>query len=421
MTVLIKQATIVNSSSPFNGLVKDILIENGQIVSIVDNSSSSADQVIESEGLHVSIGWLDSFAHFCDPGYEFRETLETGSRAAAAGGFTDVMLVPNSNPVVHAKTQVEYLKQRSQNLPVNLHVIAAVTRNAEGKELAEMYDMFEAGATAFSDGTNAIQNGGLLLKALQYVKAINGIVIQVPGDKSIGASGLMNEGVISTQLGLPGKPAMAEELMVTRDIELNNYTNSRIHFSSISTAKSLDHIRAAKARGGQVSCAVTPYHLYFSDEDLQQYDTNLKVDPPLRTPFDRNALKAGLLDGTIDCFATHHIPQNYDAKVCEFEYARDGMIGLESFFGAVWSLFKNDLPLDKLIDLLTVQPRRLFGIAAAEIKEGVQASLTLFDPSATYVFEEKNIQSKSKNSAFTGKTLTGKVIGIVNGNHVHLN
>lgn len=421
MTVLIKQATIVNPSAPFNGQVKDILIENGTITSISDEITATPDQLIQSDGLCVSIGWMDMFAHFCDPGFEYRETLETGSKAAASGGFTDVMVLPNNSPVIHTKSQVEYIVHKSRLLEVNMHAIGAVTKNAAGEALAEMYDMHHSGAIAFSDGTHTIQDGGLLLKALQYVKAIDGTIIQIPDDKSIGATGLMNEGIISTQLGLPGRPAMAEELMVARDIKLTRYADSKLHFTGISAAKSIEYIKRAKASGIKISCSVTPYHLFFTDEDLQGYDTNLKVNPPLRTITDRAALQAALLDGTIDCIASHHIPQHYDNKVCEFEYAKNGMIGLETLFGVIWPIVKDSWKIEKLIALLTIAPRAIFNVAIPEIKEGSTASLTLFNPGAEYVFEEKDICSKSKNSAFIDEKLTGKVIGIINGNNVYLN
>ena len=421
MKVLIKQATIVSAVSPFNGQTKDILISGGLIISIADHITENADHVIQQDGLHVSVGWFDPFAHFCDPGFEHRETLETGTRAAAAGGFTDVMIVPNTNPVLHTKSQVEYIIQKSSLPGVRVHPIGAVTKNADGKELAEMYDMANSGAIAFSDGLNAIQDGGLLLKALQYVKTIDGTIIQVPEDKSIGNTGLMNEGIISTQLGLPGKPAMAEELMVARDIKLTRYAESKLHFTGISSAKSLEYINRAKAAGINITCAVTPYHLFFCDEDLQQYDTNLKVNPPLRTHADMLALRKGLLDGTVDCIASHHIPQNYDNKICEFEYAKNGMIGLESLFGVVWSMVNGEWSIVQFVERLTVSPRKIFGLPVPEIKEGVTATLTLFNPAAEYIFAEKNIQSKSKNSPFIGRHLKGKVIGIINGDTIYLN
>jgi dihydroorotase len=424
MKVLIKQTTIVHSSSPFNGTQKDIFIEDGIIQSIADNITQPADIVIEQSNLHTSIGWMDVYSHFCDPGYEYRETLETGALAAATGGFTDVLVIPNTNPVVHAKSQVEYIVQKSNQLVATIHPMGAVTKNAAGAELAEMYDMYQSGAVAFTDGTNSIQSPGLLLKALQYVMAFDGTILQVADDKTINPQGLMNEGITSTQLGLPGKPAIAEELMIARDIDLVKYTGSKIHFTGISTKKGIELIAAAKSAGLNVSFSVTPYHAIFCEEDLTEYDTNLKVNPPLRTREDRMAVQTAILNGTADAIASHHIPQNYDSKVCEFEYAKNGMIGLETLFGALGNCLpanQNGWTLEKLITLLSVAPRNIFNLPVPEIKEGAKASLTLFDPAASYIFDETMIASKSRNTPFTGRQLTGKVIGIVNGNKTHVN
>jgi len=421
MKVLIKQAAIICSSSRFNGQTKDILIESGVITRISNNIEIGAEQLIKSPGLHVSIGWMDTFANFADPGMEDRETLQSGAAAAAAGGFTDVMLIPNTQPVVYNKSQVEYLVKQAYALAVNIHPIAAVTKDTAGKELSEMYDMRKSGAVAFSDGINCIQHAGLLVKALQYIKPFNGTIIQLPEDKSIGASGLMNEGIISTRLGLPGKPAMAEELLVARDIRLAAYSNSKLHFTGVSSATSIEYIKRAKNQGIAVTCSVTPYHLFFCDEDLQQYNTNLKVNPPLRTKADRDALVTALVNGDIDCIASHHQPHHADSKICEFEYAKNGMIGLESLFGAVWSTINKRVSIEQLIDKLSIAPRKIFDMPLPEIKEGVTASLTLFQPSADHLFEKKMIKSKSKNSAFIGTQLKGKVIGIVNKNEVVLN
>lgn len=263
MKVLIKNATLISSSSPLNGQIIDILIDNGNIAEVDQNITSDSDKIIEADGLHISAGWMDCFANFCDPGDEYKETLQTGSNAAAAGGFTEVMLIPNTAPVIDTKSQVDYVIQTGRQLPVTLHPIGAVTKQAEGKELSEMYDMRSTGAVAFSDGTNSLQSSGVLLKALQYASAFDGTIIQLPDDKNIGANGLMNEGVTSTWLGLPGKPAIAEELSVARDIELVKYTGSKIHFTGISTKKSLQLISDAKQAGLQVSCSVTPYHVFF--------------------------------------------------------------------------------------------------------------------------------------------------------------
>lgn len=418
MKVLIKKATIFSPSSSFHRKNKDIFIENGIISKIDDDITTKADETIEVEGLCVSYGWMDCFANFCDPGEEYKETVQTGAKSASAGGFTEVMLIPNTQPVVSNKSQVEYLIEKSKALPVIIHPMGAVTKNAEGKELSEMFDMFNSGATAFSDGTNPVQSSGILQKALEYIVAINGTIIQLPDDKNIGTYGLMNEGEISTRLGLQGKPALSEELMVARDIELARYTNSKIHFTGISTKKSLELIKAAKNEGLNITCSVTPYHLFFCDEDLLDYDTNLKVNPPLRTKKDREALRQGVINGSIDFIASHHQPQDWDHKVCEFQNAKNGMETLESVFGAAG---QSGVSAETFVKMQTENIRSIFGIPCTPIAEGEKANLTLFLPEEEFVFEEKNILSKSKNNAFVNKKLKGKVIGIFNKDNLHLN
>lgn len=420
MKLLLKQVTISDKNSPYNGLVKDILIIDGIIDKIVGSISAPDATVIDKKGLSVSLGWMDIFSHFNDPGLEYKETLATGADAAAAGGFTHVFVLPNTQPVVTTKSSVEYIVQRSKSLPVNIHPLGSVSKNAEGKELAEMYDMHNSGAIAFSDGLQPVQTAGLFVKALQYVKAINAVLIQLPTDKSVALFGLINEGITSTQSGLAGIPAIAEELMVSRDIELAKYTESKLHITGISTAKSLQLIKEAKEQGVKVTCSVTPYHLTFSDEDLADYDTYLKTEPPLRGKEDVAALRLGVKNGDIDCIASHHLPQNNDYKICEFEHAATGMIGLETSFAVVNHLFP-EMTTEKLIDLFSNNARNIFSFKTNIIKENEPADLTIFERETSFIYDIASIKSKSKNSPYINRQLKGKVIGIVNKDKLYLN
>jgi dihydroorotase len=419
MKILIQQACIVDLPSPHHGTVKDILIEDGTITQIHERIVTVADRIIPPGGICVSPGWVDVFAHFCDPGYEFKETLETGARAAAAGGYTDVFVIPDTKPVIDSKTQVEYIRQKSTGLAVNVWPIGAITRNLEGKELAEMYDMRNSGSVAFADGMLPVQSAGLLLKALQYVKSFEGVIIQIPDDKTVGVHGLVNEGIVSTRLGLPGKPMMAEELIIARDIKLARYAESNIHFTGVTSPKSLEYIRRAKHAGLGVSCSVTPYHLVFSDEDLLGYDTNLKVYPPLRPKSTHQAMLEALLDGTIDCLASHHLPHEYDSKILEFEYAKYGMTGLETSY-AVMKTFFPAIPEATLIGLLSTNPRKIFGLSQPSIQAGQPCCITLFNPTASWIFSDQDIRSKSKNTPFLGWQFTGRPLGIINGTKMAL-
>ena len=418
MKVLIKNATIFSPSSPFHGKNKHIFIDNGIISKMGNNLKVTANKTIDVKGLCVSPGWVDCFANFCDPGEEYKETLESGANAAAAGGFTEVMLIPNTQPVVYNKSQVEYLVQKSKSFIVTIHPIGAITKNAEGKELSEMFDMHHSGAIAFSDGLNPVQSSGILQKALEYIIAIGGTIIQLPDDKTIGTHGLMNEGEISVKMGLQGKPALSEELMIARDIEVLRYTDSKIHFTGISTQKSLELIAAAKKEKLNVSCSVTPYHLFFCDEDILDYNTNLKVNPPLRTKKDRDALRKGIKSGMIDFIASHHQPQDWDHKICEFQYAKNGMETLESVFGAAGIC---GISTETFVKMQTENIRKVFNLPPVSIAEGEKANLSLFIPDEEYMFEEKHRQSKSKNNAFINKKLRGKVFGIINKDGLFLN
>lgn len=418
MKLLIKQVKIIDSLSEFNHQVVDILIENNTIVQIAPAIQATTDATYHFENSCISRGWTDIFANFAEPGYEYKETLASGAKAAVAGGFTQVYVIPNTQPAIHNKSMVEYIIQKAQQLPVTVLPLGAVTSDATGKELAEMYDMSSCGINAFSDGINAIQSPGLLLKALQYVKAINGLIIQVPDDKSINPYGLMHEGIVSTQLGMPGRPAIAEELMVARDIELCKYTGSQLHITGISTKKSLDLIRQAKIDGIRVTCSVSPAHLLFTDEDLVTYNTNYKLNPPLRTATDKAALIEGIADGSIDCIASHHLPHETDSKILEFEYAKYGMISLQWLFAALATALPQ-ISVDRWVTLLADVPAALMNIAPAPLQAGHPAVLTIF--STQKQWEARQNFSFSANTVFNNRPYTAKVEAVINKGQIYIN
>jgi dihydroorotase len=420
MKLLIKQACIADPLSSRHGKIQDILIEDGVIREIADSVSGQADQSVDLKGAYVSPGWVDIFSNFADPGYEFKETLETGSAAAAAGGYTDVFLIPDTYPVTDNKSQVEFIHHRNGGLPVSIHAIGAITRNLEGRHLAEMYDMKNSGAVAFSDGLHPVQSSGVLVKALQYMKAFNGVIIQIPDDTSISPNGLIHEGIISTRLGLPGKPMMSEEIIIARDIKLARYTRSRIHFTGVTSPKSLDYIRRGKDSGIDISCSVAPYHFYFNDDALVDYDTNLKVYPPLRPALVIEELKKALLDGTIDCIASHHLPHEYDSKILEFENAKFGMTGLETAYGVIQTIFPK-LSADRIAALFGGNARKIFNLDPCTIEAGKTCSLTMYSPKTEWVFDLSKTASKSKNSPFDAKIFTGKALGTITKGKLNLN
>lgn len=425
MQILIRSARVVDAASPFDGQVCDLLIEQGLIRQMGLNlSAGKSVRVVEGTNLHVSPGWVDMRVLAQDPGYEHKEDLTSVCRAAAAGGFTDIAVLPNTQPVVDAKDTLGYIRRLGEGQPVRIHVIAAVTQKAAGNDFADMLDLHHAGAVAFSDGNHPLQNPDLLLKTLQYLQPIDGLLMNHPEEVLLTRFGQMHEGVQSTLLGLKGMPALAEELMVERDLRLLDYVlggsadissgqlpeRPVLHFSTISSARSVELIRQAKALGMPISCDVAAHQLVFDDSIMVEFDTNFKVNPPFRSTDDLAGLWAGLADGTIDAIVSDHTPQDAESKNLEFDQAEFGMIGLETVFSVIIT-HNRDLPLAQIIAKLTTQPRHILRLPDVSVAEGQVASLTLFDPTATWTYERT--VSKSKNSPFLGKTLTGRVVGTV--------
>lgn len=416
MNALLKSATIVDSKSDFHNQIVDILIENGTITKISKHISNPKNyQEIKLENLHVSQGWFDSSVCFGEPGFEERETIDNGLKTASKSGFTSVILNTNTNPVIDSYAHIAFVLSKAQNSAVDLKTLGALTHNGNGKDLAELFDMKNAGAIGFYDYQKPITNPNLMKIALQYASNFGGLVLSFPQESQISGHGVMNEHISSTKLGLKGNPALAEELQVARDLFLLEYTEGKLHIPTISTAKSVALIREAKAKKIDVSCSVAIHNLLFTDDALHDFDTNYKVLPPLRTKKDIDALIEGLKDGTIDMLTADHNPIDIEHKKVEFDHAKYGTIGLESAFGALQTLFSTK----KTINFLTKGKER-FGIGSSKIAEGEKADLTLFNPDITYTFSNDNITSASKNSCFLGTHLKGKAYGIIAKNKIEI-
>jgi dihydroorotase len=417
MKAIIRNARIIDSKSSFHNKVVDILISDGCIASIGTSLSNPANfQEIHLENLHVSQGWFDSSVSLGEPGFEDRETIENGLEVAAKSGFTGIALQPNSFPIIDNQSQVYFVKSKAKGAATELFPIGALTKGSEGMDIAELFDMQNAGAVAFGDYARSLDNANLLKIALQYVQDFEGLVIAFSQDDKIKGNGVANEGIVSTRLGLKGIPNLAEELQIARNLFLLEYTGGKLHIPTISTAKSVALIQEAKAKGIQVSCSVAVHHLIYTDEKLEEFDTRYKVTPPLRSENDRVALLEGVKNGTIDMITSDHNPIDIEHKKMDFDTAKAGTIGLESAFGALMTV----LPTEKIIEKLTAA-RTVFGIESAAIVEGAKANLSLFNPDGKSQFTEESIKSKSKNSLFIGFEQKGKVYGIVNQNQLILN
>ncbi len=410
MNLIIRNATIIDPNGVHHNQKTDLKIVGKNIEKIGLNLPSEKDfEEISLENLHISKGWFDSSVSLGEPGFEDRETIANGLSVATKSGFTTIALQPNSFPVIDNQSQVRFVKEKARDNAVNLFPIGALTKGSEGNDLAELFDMKNAGAVAFGDYGKNITNANLLKIGLQYVQDFDGLVIAFSQDEKIKGNGVAHEGAVSTRLGLKGIPTLAEELVIARNLFLLEYTGGKLHIPTISTAKSVKLIKDAKAKGLHVSCSVAVHHLVLTDEKLSEFDTRLKVSPPLRDEKTRKALVQGVLDGTIDMITSDHNPIDIEHKKMEFDLAKNGTIGLESAFGALL----NVLPLDVIISKLS-NGKGTFGIENSSITEGSTADLTFFNPTSEWTFTKENILSKSKNSAFLGEKMIGKVYGIYN-------
>ncbi|MEO6981457.1 MAG: dihydroorotase [Mucilaginibacter sp.] len=415
MNLLIKSATVIDPNSPYNQQVVDILIEKGIITKIAPGLEADAE-LIEAEGLFVSPGFFDLNCNIGELGLETKEDLKTGTAAAVAGGFTGVALMPNTIPPVHSKAEIEYLMNRAKRHLVDVYPLGAISHKREGKDLAEMYDMFLSGAKAFTDGNRPVQDAGLMERALLYAQGFDALILSYPEDTAIAGKAKVNEGEISTLLGMKGIPPLAEELMIARDLYLAEYTGSRIHFSTISTTRSVELIREAKRKGLEVTCDVAAHHLVLTDEALMGFDSLYKVKPPLRTRDDVNALLKGLKDGTIDAIVSQHTPHEVEFKDVEFEVAEFGIIGLQTAFALA---LKAGLDIELIIEKLAIAPREILNVEIPSIAEGNDANLVLFDMDEEWEYNKTNNKSKSYNSPFLGQNLKGKVLLTTNNNHFY--
>jgi dihydroorotase len=413
MKIIIRNAKVVSKNSDLDSKIIDLKIVDGIVQEIGSDIKVSAEfEEIKIQDLHISEGWFDSSVSFGEPGFEDRETIKNGLLVAAKSGFTAVALQPNSFPVLDNQSQIQFVISKAATSATQLFPIGALTKNSEGHDLAELFDMKNAGAIAFGDYKKNMANANVLKIGLQYVQDFDGLVLAFCQDEKIKGNGVVHEGEISLKLGLKGIPTLAEEIMVSRNLFLLEYTGGKMHIPTISSFKSVDLIREAKKKGLSVTCSVAVHNLVLTDDSLIEFDTRQKVIPPLRDCETNAALIKGVLDGTIDAITSDHNPIDIEHKKMEFDLATNGTIGLESAFAALLTI----LPLDFIIDKLT-NARTIFGLQESNsFEKNKKANFTLFTIEDSWEFSKKDIKSKSKNSAFLGQKMKGKVIGIVANN-----
>ena len=419
--LLLKGGRVIDPASKRNE-VADVLVEDGVIRAVGANLADDGAEIYDAAGKVVVPGLIDMHTHFREPGQEAKEDFASGSRAAAAGGYTTIATMPNTRPVVDTAALVTSLQKRAEEAAVmHIRIIGAVTKNQEGKELAELGDMVEAGAVAFSDDGHFDPSAKVLLSAYDYLAPFDKAIINHEEDTSLVEEGAMNEGHRSAMLGIKGRPIVAEDIAVARDIMLAEYAGAHVHVAHISSARAVQLVREAKARGVHVTTEVTPHHLTMTEDCVDPTDSSTKVNPPLRTEKDTAAMLAGLLDGTIDMVVTDHSPHAREEKDREYIYAPSGFPGLETALGVLMTelVHTGKLPLETLIERMTYAPARIFHLDAGTLREGAPADVTVIDPNCVWTVDEKKFYTRGSHSPFVGRELRGKaVLTVVDGNIV---
>ena len=410
MKILLKSVHISDASSSFFGTKKDVLIEDGVYRNIADSIQDADAQVIQIDGLQISQGWVDVKATFGDPGFEQKETIDSGLNAAASGGFTHVFITPSTNPVIDNKSHVEYVLRKSEYHTTQLHPMGCVTEKNEGQNLAEMFDMFQSGAKFFTDDQQAL-SGGIFYRSLLYCKNFGGKIVSIARDESISAKGMVNEGIASTRTGLKADPSISEIIQLERNIRLLEYTGGRLHITGLSTAEGVSLIRLAKKKGLDITADVHLMNLLFNETMMLEFDTQFKVLPVLRTENDRLALVQGVLDGTIDTIASDHRPLDLEEKEIEFDFAGFGCIQLQTLFSNLNTHFPESV--EQFVNALSIKARIAFDIDIKPIEIGSVVDATLFDTQSKWIYEKNQNVSKASNTPFFGKEFSGKVHGVI--------